>query len=215
MVALLFFIHHIAKTRIAEMKKVGRMFLVKGDSQGAGAITQKPRTILALSNDPASNSPDGLDFTNYLHIVKLNQMGRYYQQNAIELRFSGTNLTQQQRGIINIEAQQKQKEEGIVAAHTDANKQFVAKKRMPHETPEAEFKATIMQIFGISNDIGRDDLISKLCAAFLVGRQKVEQRMPYVGFLPYALDKGWIIKTFNGRYELGVDLRGPEVDTPF
>jgi len=47
-------IHHAAKTKIDALRKEGKMFLTKNVSQGAGAITQRPRTVLAITHDAAS-----------------------------------------------------------------------------------------------------------------------------------------------------------------
>src|SRR5690606_8460178 len=85
-------IHHAAKSKIVEIRKSGTIFIDKNSSQGAGAITQKPRTVLALSNHKESTSPDGKYYDNYLHVVKANLMGKEYMTNALKLQFNGHTL---------------------------------------------------------------------------------------------------------------------------
>lgn len=83
-------IHHAAKTKVVEMHKLGKLLLEKNSSQGAGAISQKPRTILALSNKKGSETEEG--HTNYLHVVKANVMDKTYMNNILECKFLKNDL---------------------------------------------------------------------------------------------------------------------------
>lgn len=96
-------IHHAAKSKIHEILKSGTIFITKDSSQGAGAITQKPRTVLALSNHKSSTSADGKYYDNYLHVVKANLMGKEYMTNALKLQFNGNTLCHTMTEKINIE----------------------------------------------------------------------------------------------------------------
>lgn len=201
------FIHHVAKVRLKEMRKEGRTFLDKFDSQGAGAITQKPRTILALSHLPGSGNAEGGEHTNFLHVVKLNQMSRYYYENAIELRFSGSSLTHQPRGLVNIEAQQHVKNAEADTKRVELTKAYNAKNRLPQEIPEPEYRSLIITAFGAASDLHRNDLVSALCRVMDCGRNAVERTTPMSGYLPYAMSKGWVNKNAAGRFTLGDNLK--------
>lgn len=96
-------IHHAAKSKVAPLQADGKIFLTKSDSQGAGAITQKARTVLALSNDPQSIANDGKSYTNYLHCVKANLMSKHFVNTAIKLAFEGESLLHNYEDLVDIE----------------------------------------------------------------------------------------------------------------
>jgi hypothetical protein len=63
----------------------GQILVEKNDCQGASAITQKPRTVLALSNDPK----EGI---NYLHCVKANGLPKKFKETALKMNFNEETL---------------------------------------------------------------------------------------------------------------------------
>jgi RecA-family ATPase len=182
-------IHHAAKTKIVARRKEGKLFVEKNDAQGAGAITQKPRTVWALTHDPKSVRNEGAEYTNYLHVVKANLMGKYYQQHAIHLDFQTTTLLHRAKGVVDIEMMQN------AASQINGEIPANARKLMPHEISIAEHKQTLNNCFRDNIDLSRADLVKKMCLHYNVGQQKVEQAG---GFLNYAIDNGLIEKSILG-----------------
>lgn len=82
---LIMILHHASKSAMKNKRERGQILVEKNDCQGASAITQKPRTVLALSNDPAEN-------VNYLHIVKANGLPRRFKETAIKMKFNEETL---------------------------------------------------------------------------------------------------------------------------
>lgn len=95
-------IHHAAKTKIVPIHAAGKLLIEKNSSQGAGSITQKPRTILALSHDKATEQDDGTS-TNFLHVVKANLMSKRHIHEILELTFNEKNLIHEFVRLVNNE----------------------------------------------------------------------------------------------------------------
>jgi len=190
-------IHHAAKSKIVGHRKEGKLFVEKNDSQGAGAITQKPRTILALTNDPKTGSPDGRTYTNYLHVVKANLMGKKYVQSAVDLQFDTATLLHRSRGTIDIEMMQKEAEaEGGVAVKQP--EKFNARKSRPDQISRTQHEEICELMFRDSTILSREALINKMQQQYGVGRLKVEQKD---GFLHHYLDLKIIVKLDDGSYK--------------
>lgn len=189
-------IHHAAKTKITEKHKLGKIFVEKNDSQGAGAITQKARTVLALTNDPKTFSDDGSGYTNYLHVVKANLMGKYYESNAIRARFNSVNLLHTFEGLTEV----KVKAEGDTSPNEIAGTAQTAeananRKATPKEISDESHYATLNDIYYSVEVMTRLDLISKMQKHYGVGKTKIESKD---GFLPYIIEKGFIEKIATG-----------------
>lgn len=82
---LIIILHHASKSAMQKKRERGQILVEKNDCQGASAITQKPRTVLALSNDPAEN-------INYLHCVKANGLPRKFKETAFKMSFNEESL---------------------------------------------------------------------------------------------------------------------------
>lgn len=82
---LFIILHHASKSAMKNKRERGQILVEKNDCQGASAITQKPRTVLALSNDPATG-------TNYLHCVKANGLPKKYKETALKMNFNEDSL---------------------------------------------------------------------------------------------------------------------------
>lgn len=162
-------IHHAAKSKIFEIKKSGSIFITKDSSQGAGAITQKPRTVLALSNHKESTSEDGKYYDNYLHVVKANLMGKEYMTNALKLQFNGHNLCHTLMSRVNIEQWENEN-----AAQTQPA-QHAGKIQTKDDS-------SIHSMFVEGNFLdnakfGRKDLLDKIMGYYAVGKPTAEDIM--------------------------------------
>ena len=189
------FIHHAAKSKIVEKQRNGKMFVEKGDSQGAGAITQKPRTILALTHNPGSIKDEGLRYTNYLHVVKANLMSKMYVTQAIELEFDASMLLHFAKGLVNIQMmenpdgpQQNQQQNQNVN-----NKPAVKTVLDFSDKQHIDFVA---QAFEGETEMSRADLVSMLKGLYQVGKNKIEEKS---GFLQYLQDRNFIHGA-NGKF---------------
>lgn len=181
-------VHHAAKTKMVPKHKEGKIFLEKNDSQGAGAITQKSRTVLGLSTDPASGTPDGESYTNYLHVVKANLMGKFYVNNAIELKFSLSTLMHKATGLVDVATRTREGE-------AKAGPQVVNKpKPKPTDYSEKEHRDLCKLIFSESEAWDRNSLVEKIKVHYGVGKTKVEESK---GFLNYLLENAYICKDGN------------------
>lgn len=186
-------IHHAAKSKIVAKQKENKIFVEKGDSQGAGAITQKPRTVLALSNDPRSISPEGQFYTNYLHVVKANLMGKTFMQQAIRLEFNSRNLLHMETGFVDIQMMQQ------TAAPTQAPEgENLKRKLLPSEITSEKHHETLQIIFRDSDTIARGECIDKMAVHYEVGKTKIESALDRGGFLAYLMQNGFIQKTSTG-----------------
>jgi RecA-family ATPase len=185
-------IHHAAKTKIVAKRHNSKIFVEKNDSQGAGAITQRPRTVLALSNDPKSISENGLTYTNYLHAVKANEMGKHYVKHAIRLQFDGGNLLHKNTGLVDIDMY-----EDAAPAESNATG-FNNRKATPAEIPAKQHQEVIAGVLRPGEEMPRKDFVQKLAASYGVGTTKIESAN---GFIAYLLENGYIIKTGAGMYK--------------
>jgi RecA-family ATPase len=170
-------IHHAAKSKIVAKRKEGKLFVEKGDSQGAGAITQKPRTVLALSSDPKSVSEDGFTYTNYLHVVKANLMGKHYLKNAIVLKFDSRILMHFPQGTVDIELFSP--EMPIEPGQSELNPK---RKTTPQEMSLQEHKDLLKVIFRAGGELLKAELIEGIRVHYNVGKNLIEKAG---GFLPY------------------------------
>ena len=82
---LFLILHHAGKSSVRAKREKGQVLIEKNDCQGASAITQKPRTVLALSNDPVEG-------VNYLHCVKANGLTKKFKETAIKLKLNEETL---------------------------------------------------------------------------------------------------------------------------
>jgi archaellum biogenesis ATPase FlaH len=82
---LFIILHHASKSAMKNKRERGQILVEKNDCQGASAITQKPRTVLALSNDPK----EGI---NYLHCVKANGLPKKFKETALKMSFNEETL---------------------------------------------------------------------------------------------------------------------------
>jgi RecA-family ATPase len=137
-------IHHAAKTKVVERRKHGAIFIDKTDSQGAGAITQKPRTVLALTHDPRTVTQEGVVYTNYLHVVKANLMPKTYEKQAIQLEFNGKTLLHTRVGLIDIELMQNETKAEAEEATKTRQAEFNKQKRKPDKVePQQMWRGTV------------------------------------------------------------------------
>lgn len=213
-------IHHAAKSKIVVKQKEGKLFVEKGDSQGAGAITQKPRTVWALSNDPRTTAPDGSYYTNYLHVVKANLMGKEYMQNAIQLRFDSRTLLHRAEGRVDIHMMQKEteataQEAGVAFGGNNGNR----RKPGPGEFSHEQHLAILRTAFRTDEHLTKKELKLRLCAAYDVGLVKIESSLEKSGFLAYLEHHGILEQSPYG-YKIpgtGGEPAGPEDndDPPF
>lgn len=170
------FIHHASKTSAKEKQAKNKFFLEKNDSQGAGRITQKPRTVLGLTHDFASSAvEDSHTYTNYLHVLKTNIAGREYMKNAISLTFDQNTLLHESTGLVNIE--------NFETADRTANDFTPEKKAMPKQIDFAEHRAKVDVIFENKDSLSRKDLVEAMRGVYAVGKNKIEQAGGYLSFL--------------------------------
>jgi archaellum biogenesis ATPase FlaH len=179
-------IHHAAKSKMVAKQKEGKIFVEKDDSQGAGAITQKSRTVLALTNDPKSLSTDGKTYKNYLHVVKANLMPKTYQKTAIEIEFNTATLLHTFVGLQDVELMEPVAVADGAPGAIPVNKR---RKNGPREYSDTDHKQYLKQIFEKEDKISRAKIIEKMCFLYEVGKTKVEERG---GFLSYLVDKGFV-----------------------
>jgi hypothetical protein len=182
-------IHHAAKTKIVPKQREGKIFLEKNDSQGAGAITQKPRTVWALSNDPKSISPDGLSYTNYLHVVKANLMGKTYVQNALQLKFTTKDLIHRFICFVDIHLQEE------AAVPVVDNTPDTRRKALPREYTREQHLEVLNVVFRDGLALPRPELLNRLVAGYGVGKAKIEASLTNGGFLAYLLENKYLEKS--------------------
>lgn len=191
-------IHHAAKSKITELQKEGNIFLNKNTSQGAGAITQKPRTILALSTDPKSISEDGKFYTNYLHVVKANLMGKEYVTNALSLEFNGNNLIHTFREITNIELWNR---DNTPDGEANVQQENGRKRKAGPKEIEPDLHVAFMDFaFANGETYSRKDMIYKMVDHYGVGQNKITSKD---GFLEYLLSSNLVEKTNDVYYKYG------------
>lgn len=181
-------LHHAAKTKIVAKRKENKLFVEKNDSQGAGAITQKPRTVLALTNDSGSTSEDGGEYVNFLHVVKANLMGKDYMKNAVALRFTGKSCLHAYLDKIPIDAYQGQEDsqaklEALRTVSTSGQQRLV----LPNEIGLDDHLLRITRIFSKSEEYNIDDLNMQLEAEYGWSKKRINTELR-----PYLRDKGLI-----------------------
>lgn len=195
-------IHHAAKTKLVAKKKEGKLFVEKSDSQGAGAITQKPRTILALTSDPGTISADGRSFTNYLHVVKANLMSKTYMTNAIQCLFDTNSLLHSYTGMKDIEMHENPSDENNFERQK-------AKPQKSNELTDEDHKVKILDAFQQEKSLSRKELVSRLKDSYDCGGNKIEAKD---GFLNKLISLGYISND-AGTFTLKVaDSRMPTND---
>lgn len=188
------FIHHASKTSAKEKQAKNKFFLEKNDSQGAGRITQKPRTVLGLTHDFSSSAvEDSTTYTNYLHVLKTNIAGRTYMKNAISLTFDQNTLLHEATGLVNIEAYE--------SADKTASDFTPVKKPMAKELSFADHQLKVDLIFEKKDSLSRKDLVDAMRGFYGVGKNKIEEAG---GYLSYLTEHGLIIGN------VGVFRRGEE-----
>jgi RecA-family ATPase len=178
-------IHHAAKTKLVQKKKEGKMFVEKTDSQGAGAITQKPRTILALTNDPGSISDDGKSYTNYLHVVKANLMSKHYMSNALQCIFDSNSLLHSYVCLTDIEMFENPENQEDQYQKGREN----SKKADPLNVEDSEHERRVLLVFAEQEYFDRAQLVEKLRFLYNVGKNKIESKD---GVLSVLLSKKYI-----------------------
>jgi len=169
-------IHHAAKTKIDALRKEGKLFLTKNVSQGAGAITQRPRTVLAITHDHNSVEGDGARYKNYLHVVKANVMGKKFVQNAIELSFDTGNLLHFPTGVlVDIQKHENANDDG----QEDSRKAMESR-----EITALSLRLCMQSIFKAKKVLSRKDVITKMRSHLGVTEQEIIQ---HGGYLQTAL----------------------------
>lgn len=186
-------IHHVAKTKLAEKRKQGKMFIEKDDQIGAGALTAKPRAAIALSNNPKSSQQHGAFHTydNYLHVVKMNEGGRTYVQNALRCSFDTSTLLHNYKELIDIATYEAELSGNPNAQPSQSEDQpFSNKTAYTYE----EHRQNIISVFGTDVKLTREDLIKRMKATYAVGSNRIEQNG---GILQECMSNGLIGK--DGR----------------
>lgn len=179
-------IHHAAKSKIVVKRKEGKMFLEKNDSQGAGAITQKPRTVWGLTNDPKSIAQDGMSYKNYFHVLKANLMGKKFYEKAIELEFTAESLIHSPTGVL-MDVELRENVTPVEVAAVDPN----GKKATAKELSEEQHLTAMQKVFAEAKKMVRAELVAKIMQVYDVGKTKVEQKD---GFLNHLMEIGLIAK---------------------
>lgn len=185
------FIHHAAKTAIKGKQDKGEFFLKKDDSQGAGRITQKPRTVLGLTHDTKSATSEGTQYTNYLHALKVNVSSRHYMRHAIKCTFDTSTLLHEQDGTVDIEEFEN--------ADRNATDFTPNKKPMAKELDIEQHKRNVTSCFEHDRVLTRREMVGSLQLHYGVGKNKVEAKD---GYLNYLLDIGLIINK-DGLFQKG------------
>jgi archaellum biogenesis ATPase FlaH len=188
-------IHHAAKSKVAPKQAEGKIFLDKFDSQGAGAITQKPRTILSLSNDPQSVSADGKSYTNYLHCVKANLMSKHFVSSAIKMQFDGETLLHRYEDLIKIEDWNRQNLNQETKEVTMDNGR--KRKAKPAELP-ADIHQDFMDAVFTSDTLtfDRKGIVYEMVKFYNIGETKISGKD---GFLNFLVDNKYL-ENVGGTY---------------
>jgi len=205
------FVHHAAKTKIVQKKKDGKIFLEKDDSQGAGAITQKPRTVWGLTHDKKSINSDGTVYTNYLHVVKANLMSKLYVTQAIQLQYDTSVLLHTDTGMVDIEMMDLESQEN----NPDLS---APNARKPHaeEISYDDHLSYVNSAFKDNDHLSRADLVGKLQKIYPgnLGQNKFNARGGYIECL---INNGIIIN-FQGKFRKAKSDQGAlmtEEEAPF
>lgn len=192
-------IHHAAKSKMVMKRREGKMFVEKSDSQGAGAITQKPRTVIALTNDPGTIQDEGNRYVNYLHVVKANLMGKRFMQMAIKLQFTSVDLLHRQDGLVDIQMMQTEEiqkvENDQKSQLTGRKTDFNVRKPGPADIIPAMHHQKLVAVYGNNLTLSREVLVARMTNEYGVGTGKIEQKG---GYLNYLTEQGFITKSEFG-----------------
>lgn len=169
------FLHHAAKTKIEEKKKLGRFFLEKNDTLGAGRITSKARTVLGLTNDHGSSNDetdDGATHLNFLHILKSNTASGKWKKSAVALRFTGETLLHNfidkvrisrlqgnDEAASNLQALRQQN--GLVPALM-AHMGLVPRNIIPMDIPIEDHRERVGRLFNVQDSFSEEDMATAL-----------------------------------------------------
>ena len=172
-------LHHVPKSKMYDKKRTGEFFLVKDDSQGASSITQKARTVLALTHDRKSVQKDGSNYTNYLHVLKTNVMGRYYNQNALKLNFDLSNLLHSYKETIDIEEHEQSNQQ---ESEQNNNAPFTKKsKEAPFQRQENlnlisfdQHYDNMVTVFGKMDSLTYDGIVGRMKGVYNCGANKIQ-----------------------------------------
>lgn len=189
----LIFIHHASKSSAKAKQEKGKFFLTKDDSQGAGRITQKARTVLGLTHDFASsgNDDDSTEYTNYLHILKTNTTSRHFMKNAIQCIFDQKTLLHEANGLVNIDRYENEdKSSGDFQP---------SKKAMAKDIPFEDHRLKIDEAFGSRDTLSRKDLVHEMRVLYGVGGNKIEEKE---GYLNHIIELGIVINN-SGIFRKG------------
>lgn len=216
-------IHHVAKTKLAEKRKQGKLFIEKDDQIGAGAITAKPRAAIALTNNPKSSQQHGAyhSYDNYLHVVKMNEGGRTYVQNAIRCSFDTSTLLHTYKEITDIAMYEAELSGNPNASPNQSEEQpFSNKTAYSYD----DHRQNIISVFAQDVKLTREELIKRMKNIYAVGSNRIEQNG---GILQECMSNGLIGK--DGRSyvlkvipdetdqakQLSIDNPAPDEDAPF
>lgn len=193
-------IHHAAKTKIVEIHKSGKLLIEKNSSQGAGAITQKPRTILALSHNKDSEDPDTKTSINYFHVVKANVMSKKYMKEILECTFSEAHLIHEFNRIA------KPEEIDLVdGPEAPITKEVTEAGQTRTVHPRNIDLSTHYILVGSMFDQQAYFALRKDMAPFISANYKISNRAAEKDYIPYLIEKDIIRKNGLG-FVFGGDL---------
>lgn len=181
-------IHHAGKGKIEELKKAGKMFLLKNSHLGAGRITSKARNVLALTHDPKSASADARYYSNYLHIVKTNYASRFYVKHAIHVPFDSATLLHNYKSLVDI--QEYESADG----NTDPKSAGIVKMPEAEMSYEAHVQKMV-EVFGKMDVLTRKDMAKRMKTIYNVGNNAIEAGD---GLINKVLMIGVIVKAQKG-----------------
>lgn len=167
-------IHHVAKSKIEAKHKDGKLFVTKNDAQGAGAITQKPRTILALTHDARTITNSGQNYSNFLHVVKANLMSKFYVNNVLELSFDAKTLLHQFRALADREIYEKNGPSPEQAL--DVPKHTAPIVSSDILTSRSLHSQRCVAAFGDKKHLTRAQLVARLQTVYQCGANKIESK---------------------------------------
>jgi len=177
--------HHVAKSKIDARSKgkdlnLVPLFLEKNDSQGAGSITQKPRVVLALTNDRGSGDEDGTEYQNYIHVVKANVISRKYMKMAVALNFTSKYCTHEYADVFYISKASDPEAQNYIEQVRMKNDIYKASKlNIEPQKTESEKNLDVL-LSHISKDdfakgIQGSDLRSLVMLHFSIGEKKAKE----------------------------------------
>lgn len=212
-------IHHVSKTKVINKIKDGKLFIEKGDTQGAGAITQKPRTVLALTHEPKSITENGRCYNNLLHLVKTNLTSKYYLGNAIKVAFDSATLLHQYQEVVNIQLYESNNNGLGPESNATATPNAAQEPQITYDN----HLSNMMQTFGLETYLGYNDLTIRMKAIYGPPMNNITKGS--TGHLATVQRMGIVVK-FGNKYSLSPEIEsnklfksdapaGGEDDTPF